>query len=145
MLSHVTREPVEIRLRLDPSLWPVRADQGQMEQVLVNLVSNAGDAMPRGGDIQVATSNRTIGPATPEAGDLPAGDYVALTVADGGVGMSGPRSVREHAVVNLPLCVCRIGNSSRRNWLLGARADSVRRRIAASDLYRIGCGGGAAG
>jgi PAS domain S-box-containing protein len=94
MLSHVTREPVEIRLRLDPSLWPVRADQGQMEQVLVNLVSNAGDAMPRGGDIQVATSNRTIGPATPETGDLTAGDYVALTVADRGVGMSPEVSAR---------------------------------------------------
>jgi signal transduction histidine kinase len=79
---------VEIRLRLDAGLWPVRADQGQMEQVLVNLVSNAGDAMPRGGDIQIATANRTIGPATPETGDLPPGDYVALTVADRGIGMT---------------------------------------------------------
>jgi PAS domain S-box-containing protein len=88
MLSHITREPVEIRLRLDAGLWPVRADQGQMEQVLVNLVSNAGDAMPRGGDIQIATANRTIGPATTETGDLPPGDYVALTVADRGIGMT---------------------------------------------------------
>ncbi len=88
MLSHVTREPVEIRLELDPSLWPVRADQGQMEQVLVNLVSNAGDAMPRGGDIQIATANRTIGPAAPGTGDLPPGGYVALTISDRGIGMS---------------------------------------------------------
>jgi PAS domain S-box-containing protein len=94
MLGHVTRELVEIRLRLDASLWPVRADQGQMEQVLVNLVSNAGDAMPRGGDIQIATANRTIGPAAPEARDLPHGDYVALTVADRGVGMSPEVSAR---------------------------------------------------
>jgi PAS domain S-box-containing protein len=94
MLSHVTREPMEIRLRLDAALWPVRADQGQMEQVLVNLVSNAGDAMPRGGDIQVATANRTIGPATPETGDLAPGDYVALTVADRGIGMSPDISAR---------------------------------------------------
>lgn len=88
MLHHVTREPVEIRLTLDPSLWPVRADQGQIEQVLVNLVSNAGDAMPRGGDIQIATANRTLGPSPPDAEGLPPGDYVALTVADRGVGMS---------------------------------------------------------
>jgi PAS domain S-box-containing protein len=85
LLGNVTREPVEIRLDLDRSLWRVRADQGQMEQVLVNLVSNAGDAMPRGGDIQIATANRAI---APETGDLPPGDYVALTVSDRGVGMS---------------------------------------------------------
>ena len=87
-LSHVTREPVEIRLDLDRSLWPVTADQGQMEQVLVNLVSNAGDAMPRGGDVRIATANRAIGPATPETAGLPPGDYVALTVSDWGTGMS---------------------------------------------------------
>ncbi len=88
MLHHVARDPVEVRLRLDPSLWPVRADQGQMEQVLVNLVTNAGDAMPEGGVIEVATANRTIASPTPATGDLPPGDYVALTVADRGIGMS---------------------------------------------------------
>ncbi len=87
ILGHVTRDSVEIRLSLDPKLWPVTADQVQMEQVLVNLVSNAGDAMPGGGDIRIATTNRTIGAAAPEAGDLAPGDYVAMAVSDRGAGI----------------------------------------------------------
>jgi PAS domain S-box-containing protein len=94
MLRHVTREPVEIRLKLDPSLWPVRADQGQMAQVLVNLVSNAGDAMPQGGDIRIATGNRTVESPASATGDLPPGNYVALTVSDHGIGMGPELSAR---------------------------------------------------
>jgi PAS domain S-box-containing protein len=88
MLRHLVKDQVEVRLQLEPDLWAVRADQGQLEQVLVNLGTNARDAMPGGGEIRIATANRTLGTgtATPEA--LPPGDYVALAVSDLGVGIS---------------------------------------------------------
>ena len=88
MLLHLTTSAVSLRLRLAPALWRVVADQGQMEQVIVNLVTNASDAMPDGGVVEIATGNRAIATPTPAMGSLPPGDYVALTVSDQGTGMS---------------------------------------------------------
>ena len=88
MLRRLLREDIQLVTRFDPQLALVNADAGQLEQVIVNLVVNARDAMPRGGRIAIATSNVTlgegIGPAHP---NMTPGPYVLLTVTDTGRGM----------------------------------------------------------
>jgi CheY-like chemotaxis protein len=92
MLRRTVGEDIELKIVLDPTLGAVRADPGQIEQVLLNLVVNARDAMPRGGALRIETRN-----ASPEElrhhGEAEEGAYVALIVADTGTGM--PEDVRE--------------------------------------------------
>lgn len=90
-LRQVIGEDVELVLRLDPHLLPVRADAGRIQQVVLNLVVNARDAMPEGGRLLLATENLAIGgkPAPGHPPDLPPGRFVTLTVEDTGQGM-GP-------------------------------------------------------
>jgi signal transduction histidine kinase len=79
--------PANIRLecQLGPGLWPITVDPAQLELALLNLVINARDGMPGGGNVTLRGSNVTL---TPERPDLPAGDYVLLTLSDTGEGMS---------------------------------------------------------
>jgi len=70
----------------------VKADQGQIEQVVVNLATNARDAMPRGGPLRIITRNQRVEANRPIDG-LPTGDFVALEVIDAGTGMDD--AVRE--------------------------------------------------
>jgi signal transduction histidine kinase/ActR/RegA family two-component response regulator len=87
MLSRVIGEDIELIATLHPSLLSVKADPGQIEQVLVNLAVNARDAMPHGGKLAMETSNVEL---TTEQGrdlDLPPGRYVMLKVTDTGLGM----------------------------------------------------------
>jgi PAS domain S-box-containing protein len=88
VLNQSVTPNVAVRLTLALDLWTVRVDPGQIEQVLVNLATNARDAMPDGGTLDVATANRRIETASPETGDLPPGDYVSMVVTDCGTGMS---------------------------------------------------------
>jgi PAS domain S-box-containing protein len=79
---------VQLETRLDPKLATVRADQGQMEQVLMNLVLNARDAMPSGGRVTVETRNQWIeAGSAPEQTGLAPGAYAVVAVSDTGVGM----------------------------------------------------------
>ncbi|MEP7381215.1 MAG: PAS domain-containing protein [Gemmatimonadota bacterium] len=88
MLERLLGEDVALQLRLDPVAGFIKADRGQIEQVLVNLVINARDAMPHGGALTIATTHEVRDHATPVAhGELPAGRYVKLTVTDTGKGM----------------------------------------------------------
>jgi signal transduction histidine kinase len=82
-----------IEIRLDPGLEPVLVDTEQIEQAILNLATNARDAMPDGGRIAITTAITEIEPdqKTP---DLPPGRYVTLTVADDGVGMEEDVRVR---------------------------------------------------
>jgi PAS domain S-box-containing protein len=80
-------EHVQLVTPLASGLWPVKADPGQIEQVLVNLAVNARDAMPGGGTLTIGTDNMVVGN---ESG-LPAGRYVRIRVEDTGTGM--PRDV----------------------------------------------------
>ncbi len=77
---------VDLVVELDPSLPYVRADPGQLEQVVLNLAFNARDAMPRGGTLTLRTERRHLDEEDP-VNPLPRGDYVALVVRDTGVGM----------------------------------------------------------
>jgi CheY-like chemotaxis protein len=69
-----------------PELWPVKADPGQIEQVLLNLTVNARDAMPTGGRLTIKTSN-VAGGSEVAREPLPQGDYVLMEVTDTGAGM----------------------------------------------------------
>ena len=87
-LKRLIREDIEFRFALSPIPVPVMADRGQLEQVLVNLVVNARDAMPAGGVLAIATSvievrEMEIGL---DQGILPGG-YCLITVSDSGLGM----------------------------------------------------------
>jgi two-component system, cell cycle sensor histidine kinase and response regulator CckA len=89
MLRRVIGEHVELRLDLDPTLGPVLADPGQMEQVITNLAVNGRDAMPAGGTLTIRTANLD-GAHVPQSGPDEVellGPHVALAVADTGVGM----------------------------------------------------------
>jgi CheY-like chemotaxis protein len=89
MLRRIIGEQIELRTALAEDLGRVRADPGQIEQVLMNLVVNARDAMPRGGRLLVATSNVTLGDDHARAHPgAKAGRYALLAVSDEGEGMS---------------------------------------------------------
>ena len=80
---------IELYTDLDPQIWPMRADAGQIEQVIMNLAVNARDAMPTGGRLTIETRNVTIGPEGRQGTvTLEAGAYIRLAVRDSGQGMS---------------------------------------------------------
>src|SRR4029077_1833491 len=96
MLHRSIPESIAIELQLAPDLWMVRADAGQLEQLLLNLVVNAGDAMPKGGTLLVETANVPYDQiSAAQLTNLLPGPYVRLTVTDTGEGMT--REVVEHA------------------------------------------------
>jgi signal transduction histidine kinase len=78
---------IEIEVAAATDVWPVRVDPGHVEQVLMNLVVNARDAMPGGGTLTVVTGNRVVYAPVPECPGLIPGEYAVLTVHDTGVGM----------------------------------------------------------
>jgi signal transduction histidine kinase len=95
LLRRTLGEHVELAISLAGGLWPVLADPGQMEQVLVNLAVNARDAMPGGGTLTIDTSNITVDADTIAGGsEARAGRNVRLRVSDTGTGMTA--EVMEH-------------------------------------------------
>jgi signal transduction histidine kinase len=88
MLRRLIGEDIELATRLDPWLSPVRADPSQLEQVMMNLVVNARDAMPDGGTLTIETTNVFLNAGdVGEFANLKPGPYVRLTVGDTGTGM----------------------------------------------------------
>lgn len=89
LLNRLVGERIVLTFHHDPKLHMIRADKRQLEQVIMNLVVNARDAMPDGGDIVITTRNVTI---TDKRGGetfmLPLGDYVEVTVEDHGSGIA---------------------------------------------------------
>ena len=97
MLHRLIGEDVQLTTGSADGLGLVKADPGQLEQVLLNLVVNARDAMPKGGSISIRTANATLDQAQAQAGQhegaLP-GEYVVLSVTDTGTGMT--EEVKSH-------------------------------------------------
>jgi two-component system cell cycle sensor histidine kinase/response regulator CckA len=88
MITRLIGEDIELATRLNPALGRVKADQSQMEQVLLNLAVNARDAMPQGGKLLIETSNVTFDEIyTRQHPGSKAGHYVMLSVTDTGTGM----------------------------------------------------------
>jgi two-component system, cell cycle sensor histidine kinase and response regulator CckA len=88
MLPRLIGEDIEIVMALDPAIGRVKADQGQLEQVIMNLAVNARDAMPDGGRVVITTANVSLDEAwTRLHPGSKVGDYVMLAVADTGTGI----------------------------------------------------------
>jgi PAS domain S-box-containing protein len=95
MLGQLIADSIELDIRPEPGLANTKADPNQIEQVLVNLVINAQDAMPDGGTITVRTANFTLKRArTNPYGEIEPGHYVMLVISDTGVGI--PDDVKAH-------------------------------------------------
>ncbi len=95
LLPRLLGEDVEMSTQLEPGLGRVRADPGQLNQVLLNLILNARDAMPDGGRITIATSNEEVDSTYSTAHpNLHSGSYVLLSVTDTGQGMDATTQAR---------------------------------------------------
>lgn len=88
MLRRFIGEDVTINADLVPDIWAVKADEGNIEQVIMNLVVNARDAMPDGGDIVIKTENTTLGEEYCKVVSYARpGRFIRLSIADTGIGM----------------------------------------------------------
>ena len=87
MLRRVLGENIELDVRLDPEPGAVHVDLGQLEQVILNLVVNARDAMSDGGRLTLGATDAEVAADRQEAPDLPPGPYLKLWVADTGAGI----------------------------------------------------------
>lgn len=89
MLGRIIGEHIRLKTALEPELWHVKIDPGQLEQVVMNLAVNARDAMPNGGVLTIETHNLSQGPRfLPTNGDGEPGLFVLMAVSDTGLGMS---------------------------------------------------------
>ncbi|MFN8669880.1 MAG: response regulator [Gemmatimonadaceae bacterium] len=84
LLQKALPENAELRVNAEPDGWPIVADSGHIEQVLINLVVNARDAMPKGGTVTITIENVA---QTPRTEEWPGGDAVCVRVADTGDGI----------------------------------------------------------
>ncbi len=96
MLRRLIGEDIELSTTLGVDLGRLKADQGQLEQVLLNLVVNARDAMPQGGKLVIDTENMLMDEAFTRKYPYPVqpGPYVCLTVTDTGIGMDADTKAR---------------------------------------------------
>jgi PAS domain S-box-containing protein len=89
LLTRVLGADIAISLDLAADLWPVRTDPAQLENGIVNLATNARDAMPRGGTLTITTANRHVEAGDAALGpDLAPGDYAMIAMTDTGIGMT---------------------------------------------------------
>ncbi len=95
MLQQLIGANRQLSLNLDPAVGHVRADAGQIDQIIVNLVVNARDAMPGGGTVTIETANASFEePYAASQFEIRPGPYVLLSVSDTGIGMD--RATRDH-------------------------------------------------
>ena len=95
MLRRLIGENIALQTFLECDLWNIKADPGQVEQVIVNLVVNARDAMPQGGRLIVKTSNIEVDEeCTKRFIVIPLGDYVMMEIIDSGTGIAPENQIR---------------------------------------------------
>jgi signal transduction histidine kinase len=94
MLRRLLKEDAVLETHFADEGWHVAVDRGQFEQLLLNLVTNARDAMPSGGIVRIDSSRETLAATSATSLGLPAGDYVRLDVSDQGAGI--PAEVITH-------------------------------------------------
>lgn len=95
MLGRLIGEDVALTMVLCPTLWPVKVDAGQAEQVLMNLAVNARDAMPDGGKLTIETANVELDETYRESNpDVKPGRYAVISVSDTGCGMDEKTKAR---------------------------------------------------
>jgi PAS domain S-box-containing protein len=90
MIGRIIGEDIELNFVPQDRLWPVRMDPAQVDQILINLATNARDAMPSGGKLTIETANISLadsGHRTLEE-ELPPGDYTMIAISDDGAGMN---------------------------------------------------------
>ncbi len=88
LLNRLVGEKVQLKFSYDPEVKPVFSDKRQLEQVMMNLVVNAKDAMPDGGLVEIETSGKTLRDSLNRSGvAVPAGDYSVIKVTDTGSGI----------------------------------------------------------
>jgi PAS domain S-box-containing protein len=89
LFSRTKGDHIELKLQLAENLWRVSTDVSQLENALLNLVINARDAMPEGGELQIETANVYLdGSDITTLEPVKAGDYVMIAVSDNGTGMT---------------------------------------------------------
>jgi CheY-like chemotaxis protein len=84
LMRRTLGERINVTMREEPDIWPIKVDRAQFEAALLNLAVNARDAMPEGGDLTIELANRQI----EEGGRIPSGEYVMIAVTDTGIGMT---------------------------------------------------------
>ena len=95
MLRRLLRADIELTILSTAGLWNIKGDPGQIEQILMNLVVNARDAMPQGGRMAIETANVDLDEDHASAHhDMQAGAYVMLAVSDTGMGMDAEAQAR---------------------------------------------------
>jgi two-component system cell cycle sensor histidine kinase/response regulator CckA len=95
LLRRVLGEDIELVATLQPALWHIRCDPGQIEQVILNLAVNARDAMPNGGKITIETSNQEVtGLHRALYPGIAPGPHVRLAIQDSGIGMTADVKAR---------------------------------------------------
>lgn len=89
LLNRLVGERISLTVTHDPAIGAIRADRRHFEQIVVNLVVNARDAMPRGGTIRIETEAVTLAePLQRDRANVPAGDWSVIRVCDTGTGMT---------------------------------------------------------
>ncbi len=88
LLRRSLSEQIELKISLGAGVWPALTDANQLENALLNLAINARDAMPKGGRLTIETGCVTVASSESHADGLEPGDYVVISVADTGIGMS---------------------------------------------------------
>jgi two-component system cell cycle sensor histidine kinase/response regulator CckA len=94
LLRHLIGEHIALVTVLEENPWRIKIDAGQYDQILVNLVVNARDAMPDGGTLTLETTNVVLDHETATRFAMTPGDYVLLTVRDTGAGMAA--TIQQH-------------------------------------------------
>jgi signal transduction histidine kinase len=88
LIRRTLGDRIEIKMFLAPNLWPVYIDAGQLQNALINMATNALEAMPHGGCLKIETCNKELSADQASQWSLSAGAYVVMTISDTGIGIS---------------------------------------------------------